>query len=112
MINTFKDLIEKGVAPSPYEMDTQASTPTLDPIVRHYNNYWGLATDTHCSTTDGKTYIITGSLVAQPDRFDTLLTTRFWQAIEFPSTWIEVMNNKGLKGEYKNINGTIYYVMA
>lgn len=112
-MNRFKDLVAAGIAPGSYQMDTQPDKPTLDPIVRHYNNYWGLISDTHCSLKDG-VYIITGQLVQQPDRFNALISNYYWQAMVFPnrSTWTDVMTNMGLTGEYQTINGVLCYVMS
>ena len=113
MLNTFKELLDNGIAPSPYEIDTQAATPTLDRFVRHYNNYWGLATGTHCSTPDnGETYIITGSLVSDRQRFSNMLWTNHWQAVMFPSSWNEVMRNNLMKGDFQTINGDTCYVIS
>lgn len=113
-MNRFKDMVAAGIAPGNYQMDTQPDHPTLDPIVRHYNNYWGLISDTHCATTDGKTYIVTGQLAQQPERFERLINEYHWQAMVFPNrqAWTAVMQNLGLTGDFQTINGALCYVMT
>lgn len=69
MRDRFSELIAAGVA-SFEEREVGTPTPCLDPIVKTYNNLWGLLTDTHMSKIDAG-YIITGTFIDSPywDRF-------------------------------------------
>ena len=64
MRDKFSELIAAGVA-SFQEKPVGTPTPCLDPIVKLYNNVWGVLTDTHMSKTP-EGYIITGTFVASP----------------------------------------------
>jgi hypothetical protein len=71
MRDRFSDLIKKGVA-SFQEKPVGAGVPTLDPMVKAYNNLWGLLTDTHMSKVDDG-YIITG----------TFVKSQYWEGFKY-----------------------------
>lgn len=73
MRDRFSDLIAKGVA-SFQEKPVGSTVPTLDPMVKAYNNLWGLLTDTHMSKV-GDDYIITG----------TFVKSRYWEGFKYCS---------------------------
>lgn len=75
MRNRFSELIEKGVA-SFEEKPVGSPIPTLDPMVKTYNNLWGALTDTHMSKVDDG-YIITGTFVKTP----------YWERFKYCSFW-------------------------
>lgn len=109
-MTTFKELIMKF--PSRQTDPTLPQTTDLDPIVRHYNNYWGVATNTHCcSFEDG--YLITGSYVGnKKEWFETAIRSMYIQAVAMPSTWVEVMEKHGLVGAFIEHNGQTAYKMT
>jgi len=61
MRDRFSEMINKGIAAF-QEKPVGSPVPTLDPMVKAYNNLWGLLTDTHMSAVDDG-YIITGTFV-------------------------------------------------
>lgn len=73
MRDRFSDLIKQGVA-SFEEKPVGSFTPTLDPMVKAYNNLWGLLTDTHMSAVEDG-YIITG----------TFVKTQYWEGFKYCS---------------------------
>lgn len=73
MRDRFSDLIKKGVA-SFQEKPVGSSVPTLDPMVKAYNNLWGLLTDTHMSAVEDG-YIITG----------TFVKSQYWEGFKYCS---------------------------
>lgn len=73
MRDRFSEMIKKGVA-SFQEKPVGAPIPTLDPMVKAYNNLWGLLTDTHMSAVEDG-YIITGSFVK----------TQYWDGFKYCS---------------------------
>lgn len=75
MRDRFSELIAKGVA-SFQEKPVGSFTPTLDPMVKAYNNLWGALTDTHMSKVDDG-YIITGTFVKTP----------YWERFKYSYYW-------------------------
>lgn len=65
MRDRFSDLIKKGVA-NFHHGPVGTPVPSLDPVVKLYNNLWGALTDTHMSKVDQDRYIITGTYVKTP----------------------------------------------
>nr|DAX19704.1 MAG TPA: hypothetical protein [Caudoviricetes sp.] len=81
MRNKFIDLVQNKVT---LRTDNPLGNPypQFDPIVTTYNNFWGLATDTHCSYVNDR-YIVTGSWLANaPGRnFNPLLDNLIWSVL-------------------------------
>ena len=75
MRDRFSDLIKKGVAAF-QEKPVGSPVPTLDPMVKAYNNLWGLLTDTHMSAVEDG-YIITG----------TFVKSQYWERFKYCSYW-------------------------
>lgn len=71
MRDRFSEMIKAGVA-SFEEKPIGSFTPTLDPMVKTYNNLWGLLTDTHMSAVDDG-YIITG----------TFVKSQYWEGFKY-----------------------------
>lgn len=76
MRDRFSEMINKGVAAFE-EKPVGSFTPTLDPMVRSYNNLWGALTDTHMSIVGDGEYIITGTFVNTPS----------WERFKYCSNW-------------------------
>ena len=74
MRDRFSDLINKGVAAF-QERPVGSPIPTLDPMVKAYNNLWGLLTDTHMSKLCDECYIITG----------TFVKSQYWEGFKYCS---------------------------
>lgn len=75
MRDRFSELIAAGVA-SFQEKPIGTDIPCLDPLVRMYNNVWGLLTDTHMSFADDS-YIITGTFIDSP----------YWERFFYACNW-------------------------
>ena len=115
MFNRFKQMIEQGVAPAPYDSSKNVlpnETPETDYICRVYNNFWSVVTDTHMSMMEDGRRVITGSFVARtetghPDLhvLDRFLSTPRWGACEFPCSFVTIMIQNRLILSYENING-------
>lgn len=76
MRDRFSDLINKGVAAF-QEKPVGSPTPTIDPMVKAYNNLWGLLTDTHMSKLCDECYIITG----------TFVKSQYWERFKYCGYW-------------------------
>lgn len=82
MRNQFSELIKQGVAR--FQSQPIANeTPCNDELVRLYNAYWGMATDSHMTLTPDGTYVITGRIVQDPVKWTTLLTGAFWGGVRW-----------------------------
>lgn len=100
MRDRFSELIEKGVA-SFQEKPVGSLTPTLDPMVKAYNNLWGALTDTHMSAVDDG-YIITG----------TFVKTQYWEGFKY--CYYYGSTNIRLGSGYTSLENMVYsngYVM-
>jgi len=73
MRDRFSEMISKGVAAF-QEKPVGSPVPSLDPMVKAYNNLWGLLTDTHMSAVEDG-YIITG----------TFVKSRYWEGFKYCS---------------------------
>lgn len=94
MRDKFSELINKGVA-SFQERPVGSPTPTLDPMVKTYNNLWGLLTDTHMSAVEDG-YIITG----------TFVKSRYWDGFKYCSYYGNT--NIKLGSGYCNLESMVY----
>lgn len=83
MRDKFSELIKSGVAKFEYT-NTAPVTPTQDPLVRFYNNIFGMPSDTHMTKLFDGRYIITGSMV-KTDKFDNFVCSQYWGGIDFKS---------------------------
>ena len=116
-MRTFKDIIETGIAQRNYTT-ILPETPETDPIVRTYNNCFGLFTDTHMSKLGEQDYVITGSLCRDPGLFNSFLySVNFGLGTHFrtnyqiasvtsPSSWL---SKNGLCGHFELLNGDHVY---
>lgn len=113
-MDRFTEMIEKGVASREYKTFLP-ETPDQDPIVRTYNNCFGLFTDTHMSKMNENEYVITGSLCSRPDRFDSFLySVNFGLGTAFKvngkiTSLAGFLQSNGLKGQYECLNGDSVY---
>lgn len=107
-------MIASGVASREYKTFIPKTTET-DPVVRTYNNCYGLFTDTHMSKMAEGDYVITGSLCSIPEKFDCFL-----YSINYGLGTAFKVNGKtmslscflaenGLKGQYSCLNGDKVY---
>ena len=94
MRDRFSDLINKGVAAF-QERPVGSPIPTLDPMVKAYNNLWGLLTDTHMSAVEDG-YIITG----------TFLKTQYWEGFKYASYYGST--NIRLGSGYYSLENMVY----
>ena len=94
MRDRFSEMIKKGIA-SFSEKPVGSPVPTLDPIVKAYNNLWGLLTDTHMSAVEDG-YIITGTFVKGP----------YWESFKYCSYYGNT--NIKLGSGYCNLESMIY----
>ena len=101
MRDRFSDLINKGVAAF-QEKPVGSPVPTLDPMVKAYNNLWGLLTDTHMSAVEDG-YIITG----------TFVKSQYWEGFKYCSYYGST--NIKLGSGFYSLENMIYtngYVMS
>lgn len=104
-MNTFKTLVDSGIASLKYEF---AEITGLDSLSKFWNMYWGHMTDTHMQPgTD--CWIITGSRVSDKRFFSSLLETLYIENFRLPYPWANVMSNFNLVGDYINIMGQQAY---
>lgn len=94
MRDRFSDLIKKGVAAFE-EKPVGSPIPTLDPMVKLYNNIWGALTDTHMSAVEDG-YIITGTFVETP----------YWDRFKYSGFW--GTTNIKLGSGYTSLDNMIY----
>ena len=102
MRDKFSELIKAGVA-SFCERPVGSPAPTLDPMVKAYNNLWGLLTDTHMSKLCDECYIITG----------TFVKSQYWERFKYCSYWGST--NIRLGSGYNSLECMVYsngYQMA
>lgn len=78
---TFSDLIEKGIAPSPYK--TNVISDKSDRFVVNYNNIWGLISDTHMSIGEDGNYYITGQLFRDRRKTEEFVYAWTWGGYSF-----------------------------
>lgn len=83
---TFTDLINSGVAPSPYKKNVIG--PDTDRFMVNYNNIWGSVTDTHMSKGDDGKYYITGSLFRRKNKTEELIYGCWWGGYSFSNSSI------------------------
>ena len=94
MRDRFSEMINKGVA-SFCERPVGTPTPSLDPMVKTYNNLWGLLTDTHMSPVEDG-YIITGTFVKGP----------YWESFKYCSYYGNT--NIKLGSGYSSLENMVY----
>lgn len=109
---TFTDLINKGVAPSPYQTNIVGGDITnYDPFVINYNNIWGVVTDTHMSKGDNNYYYISGSLISDYNKtrslfYDTHVGNYYFNNSSLgTSTLYEFLRNFRKKAKRMVVNG-------
>jgi hypothetical protein len=114
MRNQFNDMIMSGIANRKYQTFIPSTTET-DPVVRTYNNCYGLFNDTHMSKMGEGEYVITGSLCRVPEKFDGFLysinyglNTAFRVNGKVMSLACFLSSN-GLTGYYDTLNGDSVY---
>ena len=83
MRDKFSELIKSGVAQIEYT-NISPEVPSLDPLVRFYNNIFGMPSDTHMTKLSDGRYIITGSMV-KTDKFEQFVCSQYWGGIDFKS---------------------------
>lgn len=94
MRDRFSEMINKGVAAF-QERPVGSPIPTLDPMVKAYNNLWGLLTDTHMSVVEDG-YIITG----------TFVKTQYWPGFTYASYYGNT--NIKLGSGYYSLENMVY----
>ena len=113
-MDRFKEMIEKGVASREYKTFIP-KTPETDPIVRTYNNCYGLFTDTHMAKINENDYVITGSLCRTPEKFDSFLySVNYGLGTMFKvngrvTSLAGFLQSNGLRGQYECLNGDSVY---
>ncbi len=113
-MNRFTELLKQGIAQSPYKTDTfKEQSSGSNGICRLYNNVWGSVSDTHMvQHEDG--YVITGSMIRQPELFDKFINAENWgvysfkQATKIP-TLADFFKMYQLSGQYGTQNGDAVY---
>lgn len=113
----FSDMIASGIA-SREHVTFLPKTPETDPVVRTYNNCYGLFTDTHMGKISEDQYVITGSLCSIPEKFDSFLYsinyglgTAFRVNGKIKSLSCYLSEN-GLCGQYGCLNGDHVYLIS
>ncbi len=113
-INRFKNMVDSGIARREYKTFIPSMSET-DPIVRTFNNCYGLFTDTHMSKIAENDYVITGSLCRMPEKFDCFLYSinyGFGTAFKVNGKVTSLagfLQSNGLKGNYETLNGDAVY---
>lgn len=89
-----------------------------DPVVRTYNNCYGLFTDTHMGKISEDEYVITGSLCSIPEKFDQFLYSfNYGLGTTFKvdgraKTLSCFLSENGLCGQYACLNGDKVYKIS
>lgn len=116
-MDRFSEMIEKGIASREYKTFLPG-TPENDPIVKTYNNCFGLFTDTHMAKLNESEYVITGSLCRTPDKFDSFLySVNYGLGTLFKvngkiTSLSGFLGSKGLRGQYECLNGDkVYHIV-
>lgn len=93
-------------------------TTQADPIVRTYNNCYGLFTDTHMGKISEDEYVITGSLCSIPEKFDSFLySVNYGLGTMFrvngkAQSLSCFLSENGLTGQYGCLNGDKVYLLS
>lgn len=122
-MKTFQDLIKAGIAPSRYDTKLMGQTTDTDPLVRTYNNIWGIISDTHMSRLEDGRYVITGSMVSDQRKFSTFLYAERWGGYNFGNSSLKTLSDSYLSlcslinrnncvGSFEKINGDNVYVLT
>lgn len=106
---TFTDLINSGIAPSPYEFDVV--TTGSDRFVINYNNIWGVISDTHMGIGEDGNYYITGQLFRDARKTSTFVYAYSWGGYTFSNSSLKIatlheycrLNHKALR--HVKVNG-------
>jgi hypothetical protein len=113
-MDRFSEMIEKGIASREYKTFLPG-TPENDPIVKTYNNCFGLFTDTHMAKLNESEYVITGSLCRTPEKFDSFLySVNYGLGTMFKvngrvTSLAGFLQSNGLRGQYECLNGDSVY---
>ncbi len=113
-MDRFKEMIDKGIASREYKTFLP-ETPENDPIVKTYNNCFGLYTDTHMAKLNENDYVITGSLCRTPEKFDQFLYSvnyglgNMFRVNGKVTSLSGFLGSNGLKGQYECLNGDAVY---
>lgn len=103
MRDKFSELVNLGVAPARYKEFIKEEPSSLasidDNMMITYNNYWGVATDTHMSKR-GDQIVITGSLLRSERKTNCLLDSCGWGDITFTRILPDVYNLRGFLAFY------------
>lgn len=116
MLNKFSEYIDRNIAPSPYQEDTFGETSTgTCPLCRLYNNIWGPVSGT-CMANKGDKYVITGSIMRQPELWEKFLVAENWGVYVFKqavgiATLSDLLARNGLEGSFGNQNGDPVYIV-
>lgn len=119
MINKFSELIKQGIAPSPYNTNTFGETSTgTSNVCRLYNNIWGSVSGTCMAYKEEENkYVITGSIMRQPELWDKFLHAENWglyvfkQAVSY-NTLQEFFDTLKLQGNLFLQNNDPVYVLT
>lgn len=117
MIDRFQEMIKSGVAERKHQTFLP-NIPETDPVVRTYNNCFGLFTDTHMSKTGECEYVITGSLCREPSKFDSFLySVNYGLGTHFKVDGKVMslscfLSSRGLRGQYGYLNGDAVYKIS
>ena len=113
-MNRFTELLKQGIAQSPYKTDTfREQSSGSNAVCRLYNNVWGSVSDTHMVRhEDG--YVITGSMIRQPELFDKFINAETWGIYSFKHatkipTLADFFKLHQLEGQYNVQNGDTVY---
>lgn len=77
----FSDLINSGIAPSPYKKNVISNE--TDRFIINYNNIWGVISDTHMSKGEDGVYYITGQLFKDRDKTNNFIYAWTWGGYHF-----------------------------
>lgn len=104
MRNRFTELIQQGVAQFQH-----TETSNQCPLCREYNRFWGAVTDTNMRHLEDGRIIISGSLLRNQQRWEDLLTSRFWGAFDFGQSGFPTLGaflcSKRLYAQWDTANG-------
>ena len=124
----FSDLVKDGVAPSNYTYWGQAENKycagcitcaMCESMCRAYNNYWGLATDTHATPLTNESFkgeydlfMITGSMIDHYRWWDDMTVMRSWRCVDFPKSFVDFANDNGLTWRKQQVNGAMVVIVS